>query len=291
MSATKNAKPDVQQLIAELKTSKGMEHLREARAVAAVRRMGGARGRDSGGEDELQADAIKQSSATQTAFKQQIDGLRNVFGTLRLEVAPPRYVILDTPILTWATPGIELLGSNNSPYESYARMQMYAGPQETGAPAVQFYFLWENSSSQEAAVNILSYIMFNGWISAQGGTTSQGAYLNTSLSLQASLHVYGWWQGKLTEPLSQAGQIQEVASVHAMAVETGNVPKYDFEKVSKSADPSYSFFSVPPNNIALIEVDAVFAYNTGGGHVKANFESGSSGIICPSVVLVGQFGS
>jgi hypothetical protein len=314
MNPSVNTRPDVQQIITELKTSKDFALIKEAR----VARMSATRrsqrlGNQSSAAGQ-QAATIKQSPAVLKKFIRDVDDRREAFKILQSVqsvVAPTSgtsipqspYVTLDKPFLIWPTHGIELKDSQYTPYLSFGKMTL--NPITASNEELAFFFLWENQEFQPAVISIYSYLVFYGSISAPSFTennndgtdypTTESSPLwppinyppmpnpptvyRSGLNISGYLHVYRWWDQPPTEPLAEADQNQAVGGVSGSS-----------KIIAQGVDPRYTIFNVIQRGVTVIEVDAFFSIDSTAGPVSADFNSGDYQIMCPYVLLSVQYG-
>lgn len=238
--------------------------------------------------DEQKVAAIKQSSAEMKSFMRAIESKRQAFDALISTAAPPQpfFVALDSPFLIWPTQGIELLDSHTEPYRSTAKITLDSG-RTFGYEELGFYFLWENPSDRFAVVNVDGYLVFNGQLRASqdGGFWPGDRY--AGISAGGRLHVFEWWNQPPTEPLAQADQFQNVASVAATGGGFGDVGAIETKNVFRGVDLRHTLFLLPPHAVTVIEVTAAITYTTGtdSGHVNVDFNSGDFQIMCPFVLI------
>lgn len=237
---------------------------------------------------EQKVAAIKQSSSEMKAFIHAIDSKRQAFDTLisAAELPRPFFVALDSPFLIWPTQGIELFDSHIDPYRSTAKITLDSG-RTFGYEELGFYFLYENPSDRFAVINVDGYMVFNGQLRvAQDGGFWPGDR-HASISAAGRLHVFEWWNQPPTEPLTQADQTQQVASVATSGGGFGDVGAIETKNVFRGVDLRHTLFVMPPHAVTVIEVSAAITYGTGSdsGHVNADFNSGDFQIMCPFVLI------
>ncbi|MBI3772873.1 MAG: hypothetical protein HY272_09265 [Gammaproteobacteria bacterium] len=238
--------------------------------------------------DEQKAAAIKQSSSEMKTFIHAIESKRQAFDTLiSTAVSPqPFFVALDSPFLIWPTHGIELLDSHTDPYRSTAKITLDSG-RTFGYEELGFYFLYENPSDRFSVINVDGYLVFNGQLRASQGGGFWPGDRHASVGVGGHLHVFEWWNQPPTEPLAQADQTQQVASVATTGGGFGDVGAIETKNVFRGVDLRHTLFVMPPHAVTVIEVTAAITYGTGtdSGHVNVDFNSGDFQIMCPFVLI------
>ena len=239
---------------------------------------------------EAQKTAIKQSRSRNKElaygvgnWRKNIEGFRD--GALVSQFVPA-FEVVDTPFLIWPTNDLELEDSHIEPWNNTAKVRgLWRGTRQEN---LRFIFVWENPIDKFVVVNVESNLTVNGACDA----FAEGGFLSGSINtlfVQASLHVWEWWNNPPTLLSPQATQTRGIL---ALATHGGgflsNLGGGNIHSKSASGifDLRRTLFSLPPHGVAVFEVTLeFFPDNTGGGMIQANFASGEFGVKCPALVI------
>jgi hypothetical protein len=240
---------------------------------------------------EEQAAAVKRSSSVKrdllygiAGWRKTIEGFRD--GTLTSDFVPV-FEVVDTPFIIWPSNGVELIDSHIEPWNNTAKINaQWRG--SSGFENLRFIFEWQNPRDSWAIVNVESNLMLLGACDEfeEGGFLSGSA---STLTVDARLNVWEWWNQPPTSPGAQPAQAQPVLSLSAdgggfLSDLGGGTVKS--ASVAGTFDLSRRIFLIPPNGVAVFETTLAFFYtNTDGGMVQMNFASDGFQVMCPAVVI------
>jgi hypothetical protein len=248
------------------------------------------------------AQPSKYFSPTEAAFRHGIESRRKAFDLLANVRPPytPTYIKIDTAFLIWPLRyGSEasniLYDSHIEPLNNWAKIFSSIRDSEHFLlqDELNFYFLWQNETGQDAVVNVESYLMLNGRVQASASSGwlwspfwGEGTIGNSHLSLDVGLSLLEWWNQPPTHPVGQAGQLENVQTVDVDGgFALGNPGHTTTKYVSGDYHVNYDTFLIPRDGAAVFEVSLIANYEGYDGSCTALFNDPNSLILCPYLQL------
>jgi hypothetical protein len=239
---------------------------------------------------------------TPIAFRKAIDRRQEAIRLLSNIGTPftPARVIIDTPLLIWVQHNLPetaniLVDSNIEPNGSWAKT--YSALESDGDvfaanDDLNFYFIWQNSTGQDAVINVNSFLMLDGlcnawghneWVSNPWGWQAFG---HAEVAITAQLSLLEWWNQPPTTPLKQPGQRQEVLNLAHNGHWAGGGPSIGTdENVSNNYHLTYDTFGIPADKVAVFEVGLKIVLYGWDGRCSADFSTDPFTIVCPRLEL------
>ena len=175
---------------------------------------------------------IPQREILAKRFRHGINGRRKALEQLATIAQPytPTFITLDTPFRIWANRfapdsneplGTDILvDSHIAPLNNRAKILLNYSADASFTDRLNFYFFWRNETGGDAVVNVTSYLTLNGSCKVHAKSSLLHGLVApnfSQVSVDAKLSVFEWWNEPPTEPLSEAGQLQNVTSLEADA--------------------------------------------------------------------------
>jgi hypothetical protein len=233
-------------------------------------------------------------------FRHGIDGRRKALEQRATIAQPyePTFIVLN-PFFIWAN---RFLGQSNDPLgtdilidwqieplNNWAKILLnYAtGDVIFATDRLNFYFLWTNETGSDALVNVVSYLTANGSCRVHANSSfwhGLTAPNFSQVSIDAELSVFEWWNNPPTEPLSEAGQLQNVTPL--LKAEGGEFTGDGKSTlVSANAQLTYNIFRIPSNDVAVFEVGLSLNWGISDGNVNVDFSFEDNLVLCPYLQL------
>jgi hypothetical protein len=221
-------------------------------------------------------------------FRHGIEGRRKALEQLAIIAQPytPAFVVLNTPFLIWANRFLPhsdeplgtdiLIDSHIEPLNNWAKILLNYGKDDDvffATDRLNFYFFWRNETGSDAVVNVVSYLTINGSCRVHATSSIWHGWLTPNfaqVSIDAKLSVFEWWNEPPTEPLSEAGQQQNVVpQLKAEGGEFSDDGKSTL--VSANCQLAYNIFRIPSNDVAVFEVGLSLDWAVAYGDVNVDF--------------------
>jgi hypothetical protein len=225
---------------------------------------------------------VKAFGSLEASLREAIDSRRKALQQLATvrPVHPRIPVELNEPFLIWVDPST-LPGDTPSlpskwdyqivPGASWVKIYINDSANladlENRGGQVDFYFMWQNPSAYLATINVSTSLIIKGevQVSSDQGTLSGD---NNTVQLSSQLSLIEWWNQPPTYPFPEGSQ--RVDNIVYLSATGGSIfGGSDIKAVNlfNAYDMSYSIFSVPPNGVAIFEVQLLYSYHTHNGNV------------------------
>lgn len=248
-------------------------------------------------------DADRYFADAEATFRRGVRDRRAALDVLATAPPPltPTSVLLQTPFLIWGASlggtGLRLsYDGHPDAGNSWATMSCYLdidGPFLTYGE-VDFYYLWSNDGDTDVVVDVRTALQLTGSLHAWAdagffwtplwGVTTIG---DSTVSVQAQLDLWQWWEQPPTRPLSQPDQANDVErlSVSGGWQLLGRPGRHESVPISGTAHLAYDTFRIPAGAVTVFEVRvwSRFSGYDGGGLV--DFASEGFRVVCPYVQL------
>jgi hypothetical protein len=238
--------------------------------------------------------AVKNSSSVRERLRgaaanwlQSVNRLRGPNANLSSPFIP-EYQVLETPFLIWPTHGLELDDSQIAPGNNWAKIKMPQTGASSGNENLRFIFVWQNPKDSYAAINIASLLALNGTceLTADSGFAGIVPGGTSSLTLDAYLKVWEWWNQPPTVPILEPTQQNEALNVSANGGGWfSSVGAIEVWNVQGDYAVSYDQFLLPPNGVTVIEVTLLVSYSNESGTAELDFSSGGFEVFCPEIAI------
>jgi|SRR5215831_9660946 len=242
-----------------------------------------------------------------TDFRRGIENKRKAVHLLSSIKTPftPASISIDAPFMIWAlrTTTKDVEGTNiiqDSHIEkgnSWAKIRSEAKADDSRfwvQDDLNFYFLWENFTGQDAVVNVSSYLMLNGGVTVgamPGWGWTLGFPISTSrATLNAELSLLEWWNNPPTEPVREPGQERFIVQFSKEGQSVfrgiwGGLQLVDEpQPVSGNYHVNYDMFYVPADGTVVFEVGLRLLYDGFDGYAGAG-DPDPFEIVCPFLLL------
>ncbi len=251
--------------------------------------------------EEIKADAIKQSSSIKDTLRYGVNSQRKTIEHLAALTPPDKtnIVILASPFLISQTDALKDYSSNIEPWKSWAKFRLdYDKPGRGQTQALSFWFYWENPSDSEVFINVDTYLVLNGFCSADAQKPWEDIIFypnfvsSSGVHLQAELKLVEWLNQQFIPPIGQVDQT--VLDLSVILEGLFHWEKFDATPVSGNYNLSYNRYLVRPHGEMVFGVTLSIDYaNDFGGSSKlsVDFERGSHEVMCPSVLITLPFGN
>ena len=165
----------------------------------------------------------------------------------------------------------------NDPAYSWAKFR-FATSQSSGAQKFAFYYYWVNPSSEYAVINASTQLLANGYLKADAPWTFG---VNTSsVKAYTILDLWLGWPNQVTS-VQHASELVGEARALSFTLLGGDT---NGRAISMAAPIlNTHLFVVPPGGVVVFEVALLLEYESDGGNIEADFESGEFKILCKMV--------
>ena len=233
------------------------------------------------------AEADDHSSATLGSVQQTLKAWRTTIGnptTLDLPPDTAQRFLLDTAAEISITAGIAPASTQIAPLNNSVQFQ-FDTTNAGGFEEVGFGFLWGNPSDKFALVNVDGYLVLNAVCQAivEGGFFPDDR--QTTLTVDANLHIHQLWDDPPSSPPFQASQTQRALT---LSLDNGGwfaIGEIASENLFRGFDLQYSLLAVPPRAFVLIEVACTLSYNNAHGEANFVFLNLGRHVLAPAVLV------
>jgi hypothetical protein len=201
--------------------------------------------------ERRKAEAVERSSSVKGTLSHGVDGQRKAIKHLAdvtpleppIVAAPKFYEILDRPFLIWPTLGVFSDDSHYEPWNSWAKITLDSDS-GAGSGYLSFYFLWRNPRDSNAVINVVAYMVLNGFcLAGSGGGYFPGDRFSR-LVVSPRLDLWEWWNQPPTLPSFQLDQSQIALHLETDTGEWFDRNDTDSGGVSRGYDLYYNMFLV-----------------------------------------------
>jgi hypothetical protein len=225
--------------------------------------------------------ALRFAARNKGRHQANIQKQRNAWLALasQSDIFPNPTFTLDTPFLIWSTPFFLLSDSAAMPFGSWAKFN-YETSQPSGEERVSFYFLWESPFTNYAVINAATSFSATGYLEAYAPWSFWDNQSVVNASAEFSVWI-GFPNG--SPPTATTECFLDAIGALGQAT-TGS--DTEGSSVSSGLSMSNTMVAIPPRATVFFEVALVLDYEVddGGGHIRADFNSGDFEIACPVVV-------